>query len=485
MSTLRENSSEQSKGDSLSRSLSHGQLTMIAMGLALGTGLFLGSSSAIKIAGPGAIVSYAIGSMIAAIIAACAGEMSVRHPVQGGFGTIASRYLNPFSGYITRWAYWACTVPLAGAELVAVGHYVAFWFPQIPLWASVTFFGVLILVLNLVSVKSFGALEFLLSSIKVSAVIVFMVIGLLLVFVGLPNHGAAGVQNLVNDGGFLPNGPMSIWISMAVVMFSFGGVEMISLSAAEAMDPARSVASSVKAMIWRLSTFYVVSMAIILCLVPWQTAAQNSELTESPFVMVFSEMGIPFAADLMTFVVLVAALSGANASLYAATRLMHALGADKMAPSVAARTTSRGVPMVALLISFTGVVVATVMAVAKIGNIFALLMALVTLCILIVWIMILLTYQAYKKDQGDASSFTVLGGRLTAGLALVGVLGTLVALFMLDGSGVQESIMVGVVFFVLISIGYVIASRRLGGFKRPDLDAMHEAEELQARATES
>ena len=463
MSTLRENTSEQSKGDSLSRSLSHGQLTMIAMGLALGTGLFLGSSSAIKIAGPGAIISYAIGSMIAAIIAACAGEMSVRHPVQGGFGTIASRYLNPFSGYITRWAYWACTVPLAGAELVAVGHYVAFWFPQVPLWASVTFFGVLILVLNLVSVKSFGALEFLLSSIKVSAVIVFMVIGLLLVFVGLPNHGAAGVQNLVSEGGFLPNGPMSIWISMAVVMFSFGGVEMI----------------------WRLSTFYVVSMAIILCLVPWQTAAQNSDLTESPFVLVFSEMGIPFAADIMNFVVLVAALSGANASLYAATRLMHALGADKMAPSVAARTTSRGVPMAALLISFTGVVVATVMAVAKIGNIFALLMALVTLCILIVWIMILLTYQAYKKDQGNASSFTVLGGRLTAGLALVGVVGTLVALFMLDGSGVQESIMVGVVFFVLISAGYVVASRRLGGFKRPDLDAMHEAEELQARSAES
>ena len=156
-----------------------------------------------------------------------------------------------------------------------------------------------------------------------------------------------------------------------------------------------------------------------------------------------------------------------------------------MAPSVAARTTSRGVPMAALLISFTGVVVATVMAVAKIGNIFALLMALVTLCILIVWIMILLTYQAYKKDQGNASSFTVLGGRLTAGLALVGVLGTLVALFMLDGSGVQESIMVGVVFFVLISAGYVVASRRLGGFKRPDLDAMHEAEELQARSAES
>ena len=496
MSKLQGNTPEQSeKNDSLNRSLSHGQLTMIAMGLALGTGLFLGSSSAIKIAGPGAIISYAIGAMIAATIAACAGEMSVRHPVQGGFGTIASRYLNPFSGYLTRWAYWACTVPLAGAELVAVGHYMAYWFPDVPLavfvalfgaiilvlnLVSVKSFGAIILVLNLVSVKSFGALEFLLSSIKVSAVIVFMVIGALLVFVGLPGHAAAGTANLVNDGGFLPNGPASIWISMAVVMFSFGGVEMISLSAAEAKDPARSVATSVKAMIWRLSTFYVVSMAIILCLVPWQTAAQNSELTESPFVLVFSELGIPFAADIMNFVVLVAALSGANASLYAATRLLHALGSDRMAPAVAARTSSRGVPVVALLISFTGVVVATVMAVAKIGDIFALLMALVTLCILIVWVMILLTYQAYKKDQKDASSFTVLGGRVTAGLALAGVLATLAAMFMLPGSGVQESIMVGIVFFVLISIGYAISSKVQGGYERPDLDAMHADEDTSA-----
>lgn len=197
-------------------------------------------------------------------------------------------------------------------------------------------------------------------------------------------------------------------------------------------------------------------------------------------MLVFSELGIPFAADIMNFVVLVAALSGANASLYAATRLLHALGSDRMAPAVAARTSSRGVPVVALLISFTGVVVATVMAVAKIGDIFALLMALVTLCILVVWIMILLTYQAYKKDQKDASSFTVLGGRVTAGLALAGVLATLAAMFMLPGSGVQESIMVGIIFFVLISIGYAISSKVKGGYERPDLDAMHADENTNA-----
>ncbi len=161
----------------LKRSLSHGQMTMIAMGLALGTGLFLGSGSAIKIAGPGAIIAYAVGSMIAAIIAACAGEMAVRHPVPGGFGTIATRYLSPYAGYIGRWAYWATTVPLTGAELVAVGKYFSYWFPAIPLWVTVAASGILILILNLVSVKSFGALEFFLSSIKVIAVIVFIVLG--------------------------------------------------------------------------------------------------------------------------------------------------------------------------------------------------------------------------------------------------------------------------------------------------------------------
>ena len=349
----------------LKRSLSHGQMTMIAMGLALGTGLFLGSGSAIKIAGPGAIIAYAVGSMIAAIIAACAGEMAVRHPVPGGFGTIATRYLSPYAGYIGRWAYWATTVPLTGAELVAVGKYFSYWFPDIPLWVTVAASGILILILNLVSVKSFGALEFFLSSIKVIAVIVFIVLGLLLVFVGLPGHAAAGTANLVNDGGLLPNGPGAVWVSMAIVMFSFGGVEMLSISAAEAKNPARSVRTSVKAMIWRLSSFYVLSMLIILCLMPWQQAAQTGkDIGQSPFVMVFSELGIPYAADITNFVILIAALSGANASLYAATRLLHALAGDKMAPQFAGTTNHNGVPVTALMLSFLGVVVASVMAVA-------------------------------------------------------------------------------------------------------------------------
>ena len=453
MSTLRENTSEQSKGDSLSRSLSHGQLTMIAMGLALGTGLFLGSSSAIKIAGPGAIISYAIGSMIAAIIAACAGEMSVRHPVQGGFGTIASRYLNPFSGYITRWAYWACTVPLAGAELVAVGHYVAFWFPQVPLWASVTFFGVLILVLNLVSVKSFGALEFLLSSIKVSAVIVFMVIGLLLVLVGLPNHGAAGVQNLVSEGGFLPNGPMSIWISMAVVMFSFGGVEMISLSAAEAKDPSRSVRSSAKAMMIRLATFYVLAVLIVVAVIPWRSASSLGDAVEaSPFVLVFEQLGVHGVAHFVNFVVLIAALSSANANLYAGARLLHSLAVDGMAPRPLAGVNRAGVPARAVWLSTSGMVIAILLALYSPKEAFLSMIFVIMVCALTVWVLILFAYIVYKRVEPAAHGFRLWGGRFTAGVGIVLLFAVWVALFRVRGSAIPS--VVGVGYFVVLSVLY-------------------------------
>lgn len=469
-------SATQANTGELSRSLSHGQMTMISMGLAVGTGLFLGSGAAIKIAGPATIISYAIGAFIAAIIAACAGEMAVRHPVPGGFGTIATRYLSPYAGYIGRWAYWAATVPLAGAELVASGHYISYWFPDIPLWASVTFFGVMILGLNIVSVKSFGATEFLLSSIKVIAVILFIVIGLALVIFGLPGTAATGAHNLFDDGGFLPNGPASIWISLAVVMFSFGGIEMVSISAAEAKNPARSVRTSVKAMVWRLSSFYVLSILVILCLIPWKAAAQltGEDLTASPFVLVFAQMGIPAVADITNFVVLIAALSGANASLYAATRLLHALAGDRMAPKVAARTSKTGIPVVALLVSSLGVVVAVFMALAEVGNIFTILMALVTLCIIVVWAMILLTYIFFKKAQPNTAGFQVLGGRITAGIGLAGVLATLVAMFFVDSS-MTRSALVGLGFFAFISIIFVVLYKTGGPFTATDLE---EAEAL-------
>lgn len=439
----------------LSRSLSHGQMTMIALGLAVGTGLFLGSGSAIAIAGPAVIVSYAIGSLIAAIIGACAGEMAVRYPVRGGFGTIAGKFLGPFAGYLTRWAYWMTTVTLAGAEVVAVGNYMAYWYPQAPLWIWVLISGVAILVLNATSVKSFGAVEFLLSSIKVSAVILFIIFGLALVFFGLPGHEAAGTANLTNDGGFVPNGAGSIWLALAIVMFSFGGVELISISAAEAKNPVRSVRSSAKAMMWRLSFFYVLALFVVVAIIPWRSASGlGKEIEGSPFVMVFTQLGIPYIGGITNFVVLTAALSGANAALYAATRLLHSLGHDRMAPAIMARTSGTGIPVTALAVSSVGAVVAIVMAISGVASIFGYMMALVTVCVLVVWAMILLSYIAYKRAEGNASPFRVFGGSATALVALAGVAATFIAMFFVNTT-MLTSVSVGVGFFTLISVLYL------------------------------
>lgn len=443
----------------LTRSLSHGQMTMIALGLAVGTGLFLGSGGAIQIAGPAVIVSYAIGSLIAAIIGACAGEMAVRYPVRGGFGTIAGRFLGPYAGYVTRWAYWATTVPLVGAELVAVGQYMSFWYPQVPLWVWVVVSGALIVGLNLTSVRSFGALEFLLSSIKVTAVMVFIVIGLLFVFFGLPGQPATGLSNLTNDGGFMPNGPSSIWLALAIVMFSFGGIELISVSAAEAKEPVRAVRSAARAMMYRLATFYVGAMFVIMCMLPWKQAATlKGEIATSPFVMVFSALNVPAIAAITNFVVLTAALSGANAALYAATRQMHALAHDGMAPRVFSRTGGNGIPMLALVISMVGSVAAVILAITGVGHIFQYMMALVTFNVLVVWALIMISYMAYKKREGDASPFRVLGGRLTAGLGLAGVVATFAAMVALGEMTVP--LLVGILFFAVISVIYVVAVRK-------------------------
>ncbi|WP_245207711.1 amino acid permease [Rothia nasimurium] len=444
----------QQEGGNLSRALSHGQLTMIALGLAVGTGLFLGSGAAISIAGPAVIVSYAIGSLIAAIIGACAGEMAVRYPVRGGFGTIAGKFLSPYAGYLTRWAYWMTTVTLAGAEVVAVGAYMAYWYPNVPLWVWVLIAGGAIFVLNLTSVKSFGVVEFFLSSIKVSAVVLFIIFGLALVFFGLPGQDATGVSNLTAHGGFMPNGLSSIWIALAVVMFSFGGIELISISAAEAKDPVRSVRSSAKAMMWRLATFYVLSLFIVVAIIPWTSAATlGKDIEGSPFVMVFTELGIPYIGGITNFILMTAALSGANAAFYAATRLLHALGHEGMAPKVLSRTSSSGIPALALTVSSLGAVVAMVMAISGVGGIFGYMMALVTVCVLVVWSMILLSYMAYKKVEGDASPFRVFGGSATAAVGLTGVIATFIAMFFAGGS-MLPSISVGLGFFGLITVIY-------------------------------
>lgn len=443
----------QQSSSHLKRSLSHGQMTMIVLGSALGTGLFLGSGSAIALTGPAIILSYALGSLIASVIGAAAGEMAVRYPVRGGFGSIATRYLGPYAGFLTRWAYWTATCVITGIELVAVGSYLTYWWPQLPLWVGIAVFGLAIIALNIRSVKYFGATEFLLSSIKVFALIAFILVGLCFIFFGFPGHAAAGTENLTNDGGFMPHGFSSIWMSLAIVMFSFGGIEMISISAAEAQDPARSVRTSAKAMMWRLATFYVLSVFIVVSLVPWkEAAALDGTIATSPFVKVFAELGVPAIASITNFVVLIAALSAANANLYAGSRLMHSMANDRMAPHALASVSSTGIPVRAMLVSLSGVVLAILLAIFLPASAFGVMMILVMVCALTVWVLILLAYIAFRRVEGNASAFQLWGGRVTAGAGILALFAIWIALFKLNGNGLPAT--VGVIYFVLLTIIY-------------------------------
>lgn len=442
----------------LARSLGHGQMAMIAMGSALGTGLFLGSGEAIGIAGPAVIVSFAIGALIAATVALAMGEMASRHPVRGGFGTLAAHYLSPFWGYLSRWLYWIVTVGVTGAELVACAAYLSYWFPAVPIWVGILLFAAVIIGINLASVGSFGVIEFALSSVKVVAVLVFILIGAFLVLFGMPSAPAPGFAALTADGGFAPMGWAAVWVALSVVMFSFGGIELLSITAAEAKDPARSIRTAARTTIVRLAFFYVLCIGIVLCLVPWRDAASTGEdVATSPFVMVFDRIGVPGAASITNLLVMVAALSAANANLYAGSRMLHSLASDRLAPTVLSTTTARKVPLVGIAASSVGILGAAVLAYSGVGGVFGYMMSLVVFAILLVWILILVTYLAYRRRGVEGATFRMPGGVIAAGVGLVGlaaIFGTIAV-----RESMQLAALVGVPAVILASVLYAVVGR--------------------------
>lgn len=443
----------------LARSLGHGQMAMIAMGSALGTGLFLGSGAAIGVAGPAVVVSFAIGSLIAACIALCMGEMASRHPVRGGFGTLAARFLSPFWGYLSRWMYWIVTVCVTGTEIVACAAYLQYWAPGVPLWVGIVLFAAIIVGINVASVGSFGVIEFALSSIKVVAILVFILVGIFLVVFGLPDAPAPGLTHLTADGGFAPNGWGAIWIAMAIVMFSFGGIELLSVTAAEAEDPARSIRTAARTTVVRLTFFYVLAIGVVVALVPWQQASgTGGDVATSPFVLVFDRLGVPGAASITNLIVLIAALSAANANLYAGSRMLQSLAADRLAPAPLGRLSRRRVPVRGILVSSAGIVLAAVLAFTEVAGVFSYMMSLVVFAVLLVWALILVTYLAYARRRDGGATFRAPGGSITAIVGLVGVIGVFATVAVVRD--MQLAALVGVPVVLVASVLYVVVARR-------------------------
>ena len=333
---------EENKENQLKRGLSNRHIQLIAIGGAVGTGLFLGIGKAAILAGPSVILGYAIAGIFAFFILRQLGEMVVDEPVSGSFSYFANKYWGPFAGFASGWNYWILYILVSMAELTAIGVYVQFWWPEIPLWASSLFFFVVINALNLTSVKVYGETEFWFSIIKVTAIIAMIIFGAYLLISGAEGEHAT-VQNLVNDGGFFPKGwfeqnadgsYQGLLAALVIIMFSFGGLELVGITAAEAENPEKNIPKATNQVLIRILIFYVGALFILFSLMPWRSITANT----SPFVEVFDILNdkhftllgktydfMSFIANVLNIIVLTAALSVYNSCVYSNSRMLYGL----------------------------------------------------------------------------------------------------------------------------------------------------------------
>ena len=330
----------------LRRSLGAGRMAMIAIGGAIGTGLFLGSGFAISLAGPAVLLSYAVGALIALLLMGCLAEMTIAHPTSGSFGAYAEYYLGPLAGFLVRYAYWTCIVLAVGTEVTAIALYMHFWFPATPGWLWILGFSALLITVNALSVGVFGAVEYWFSAIKIAAIVLFIALAGLLVL----RNPAAAAHNYLDFGGLLPHGWWGAWVAVIMAIFSYLSIEMIAVAAGEAAQPELAVVRAFRSTIVRLILFYLLTLALVLAVVPWTAVGAE----ESPFVRVMRALAVPAAAGILNFVILIAALSAMNSQLYITTRMMFSLARAGQAPRRFGVLSERGVPLQSLLLSSLG-----------------------------------------------------------------------------------------------------------------------------------
>jgi len=440
----------------LHRRLNQRQLTMMAIGGAIGVGLFLGSSLTIRLAGPGVILSYLLGAAIALIMSYVLTEMAVVHPVAGAFGVYAEKYLSPWAGFSVRATYGAAQIIAIGAEVTAAGIYISFWFPDVPQWIWVVLVSAALVALNSMQVNRLGEFEYWFAMIKVTAILAFIIIGISLIF-GIGTRHAIGLANLTQHGGFLPSGWKGVWLSLTITVTSYMGVEIIAVTAGEAEHPEVTIPRAMRNIVYRLIFFYVLAIAIMVTMVPWNRAAGSSALSGSPFVTAFAAAHVSSAAALMNFVVLTAALSSVNTNLYLSTRMLYSLGRGGYAPAWMGKVSSNGVPHRALLASTAGIIIAIVLALKAPKNAFLILYGVAVAGMLFVWLVILNTHLRFRKTLSRERLLS-LPMRLRAHpfftvLGIVLLLAIAATTFFVDG--MQWSVPEFLVFLAIISLLYL------------------------------
>ncbi len=442
--------------DGLKRELTSFQQAMIAIGGIVGVGLFLGSGATIGLAGPGVVVTYLLGAIVALAMGLVLAEMAIVHPVAGAFAVYADEYVGRWAGFLTRLTYWFAEMFALGAMVTAVGVYFGFWFPETPSWVFMAAAAALAVGLNALHVGRFGLLESAFSTIKVAAIALFIVLGSVIVF-------GQGFDNLTNQGGFFPNGASGVGLALTLVLASFLGVEAVSITAAEAERPERTVPRALLGVVGTLIVLYVASMLVIVTVTPWRTVAETSgTLTGSPFVKVFAQAGIPYAGNVMNFVVVSTALTALISHVYLATRMLYSLAREGYAPAALAVVDERGVPMRALAGSTGGLVLAVVLAVYG-QQAFLPLYGTGVAALLSIWLLIFWCHARFRRrlpaEKLDALPVKVPAHPIPSIVASIIIVAALAVTPWV--AGLTWTVPMLMIWLVLAGSGYAIWSRRV------------------------
>ncbi|WAP51759.1 amino acid permease [Arthrobacter sp. ATA002] len=438
----------------LARGLNIRHIRFMALGSAIGTGLFYGSASAIQSAGPAVLLAYIIGGAAVFLVMRALGEMAVRHPVSGSFGQYASRYLGPFAGFITGWTFAFEMAIVAIADVTALGIYMGFWFPDVPRWIWILAAVLLISALNLMRVKVFGETEFWLSIIKVTAILAMIIGGAAIVVFGfgLPDTANPGLDTMLGSGGFFANGFWGLLASFAIVMFAFGGIETVGITAGEADNPKKAIPAAVNTVPVRILLFYVCALAVLMMIFPWQ----DIDGATSPFVQIFDSLGIPAAAHILNAVVITAALSAINADIFGAGRMLYGLSRQGQAPASFAKVSRHGVPWMTVATMAAVLLAGVVLNALLPENLFKIIASIATFATVWVWLMILLSHIAMKREMKrrglPASEFGVPFWPVASYAALVFMVFIVVLLGVMPDTRV--ALVVGVVWIGLLLVAY-------------------------------
>ena len=470
---------------SLRKSLKNRHIQLIALGGAIGTGLFYGSSESISLAGPAILLAYLIGGIAIFMIVRALSEMSVEDPKAGAFSYYATRYWSKRAGFVSGWNYWFNYILVSMVELSVVGSFVNYWFPNIPQWASAAFFLVVITAANLMGVSKFGEIEFWFAIIKIVAVLAMIVGGLAVIAFNLPTDSgvrASFANWFALDGGFLPNGVMQrnadgtwtgLLMALVVVMFSFGGTELIGVTAGETEDPRTTIPKATNGVIWRILVFYIVALGVIMAVVPWNMIDGAS----SPFVQIFDSIGVHVAAGILNFVCLTAVMSVYNSGLYANSRMLYSLARQGNAPAYLGRLNFHGVPVAAVLTSAAITVIAVVVVFVWPEFAFNYLMSIATISAIINWSMIMVTEMKFRRvvaaggsphdsalagksglEALDAIAFKLPAARVTPWVVLA-VLAVIVVL-MCFAASYRSAVVAGVIWLAVLLVAYQLTQRR-------------------------